>query len=83
LKLTLAKNEYPDQIINKEMDKFIKNRTNREQQTHTSEQPIAQQQTVEETKKILYFYQNLSLSVNYAFNYGTITADYVTIKFSL
>jgi hypothetical protein len=33
------------------MDKFIKNRTNREQQTHTSEQPIAQQQTVEKQKK--------------------------------
>jgi hypothetical protein len=45
--LTLAKNEYPDQIINKEMDKFIKNRTIREQKTHASEQPIAQQQTVE------------------------------------
>jgi len=42
LKLTLAKNEYPDQIINKEMDNFIKNRTIREQQTHASEQPIAQ-----------------------------------------
>jgi hypothetical protein len=32
---------------------------------------------------ILYFYRNLSLCVNYAFNYGTITADYVTITFSL
>jgi hypothetical protein len=53
LKLTLAKNEYPDQIINKEMDKFIKNRTIREQQTHASEQPIAQQQTVEKQKRYI------------------------------
>jgi hypothetical protein len=53
LKLTLAKNEYPDQIINKEMDKFIKNRTIREQQTHASEQPIAQQQTIEKQKRYI------------------------------
>jgi hypothetical protein len=53
LKLTLAKNEYPGQIFNKEMDKFIKNRTIREQQTHASEKPIAQQQTVEKQKRYI------------------------------
>jgi hypothetical protein len=35
------------------MDKFIKNRTIREQQTHASEQPIAQQQTVEKQKRYI------------------------------
>jgi len=53
LKLTLAKNEYLNHIINKEMDKFIKNRTIREQQTQASEQPIEQQQTVDPTCTII------------------------------
>ena len=54
MKLTLAKNEYPDhkKKSKKKMDKFIKNRTNREKQTHASEQPIAQQQTVSKKKDI-------------------------------
>ena len=52
LKLTLAKNEYPDHIINKEMDILIKNRTIREQ-TQASEQPIEQQQTVEKQKRYI------------------------------
>jgi hypothetical protein len=49
LKLTLVKNEYSDHIINKEMDKFIKNRTIREQQTQASEQ----QQTVDKQKRYI------------------------------
>ena len=53
LKLTLAKNEYPDHIINKEMDKFIKNRTIREQQTQASEQLIEQQQLVKKQKRFI------------------------------
>jgi len=52
LKLTLPKNEYPDRIINQEMDKFVKNRTIREQQIQASEQPIEQQQNSRKTKKI-------------------------------
>jgi hypothetical protein len=52
LKLTLPKNEYPDRIINKEMDKFVKNRTIREQQIKASGQPIEQQQNSRKTKKI-------------------------------
>jgi hypothetical protein len=35
------------------MDKFIKNRTIREQQTQASEQPIEQQQTVDPTCTII------------------------------
>ena len=35
------------------MDKFIKNRTIREQQTQASEQPIEQQQTVEKQKRYI------------------------------
>jgi hypothetical protein len=49
LKQILAKNEYPDHIINKEVDKFIKNRTTREQQ----QTPQAQQATVEKQKKYI------------------------------
>jgi hypothetical protein len=50
-KLTLSINEYPDHIINKEMDKFIKNRTIRERQTQTSEQPIERQQPIEKQRR--------------------------------
>jgi hypothetical protein len=41
LKQTLIKNEYPEQIINKEIEKFTKNRTDKEQQQEKqfSEQP--------------------------------------------
>jgi len=36
LKHTLAKNEYPETIINKEIDKFIRNKTPREEQPPTT-----------------------------------------------
>ena len=49
LKQILAKNEYPDHIINKEVDKFIKNRTTKEQQ----QTPQAQQATLEKQKKYI------------------------------
>jgi len=55
LKQILAKNEHPDHIINKEVDKFIKNRNTREQQ----QTPQAQQATVEKQKKyIVLAYSN-------------------------
>jgi hypothetical protein len=49
LKQTLIKKEYPEHIINKEIEKFIKNRTDKEQQ---QEQQFAEQQqaTVEKQK---------------------------------
>jgi len=52
LKQTLIKNEYPGHIINKEIEKFIKNRTDKEQQ---QEQQFAEQQqaTVEKQKKYI------------------------------
>jgi len=49
LKQILAKNEYPDHIINKEIDKFIENRTTKEQQ----QTPQEQQATVEKQKKYI------------------------------
>jgi hypothetical protein len=49
LKQILAKNENPDHIINKEIDKFIENRTTKEQQ----QTPQAQQATVEKQKKYI------------------------------
>jgi hypothetical protein len=52
LKQTLIKNEYPEHIINKEIEKFIKNRTDKEQQ---QEQQFAEQQqaTVEKQNKYI------------------------------
>ena len=49
LKQILAKNEYPDHIINQEIEKFVKNRTTNEQQ----QTPQTQQATVEKTKKYI------------------------------
>lgn len=54
LKLTLAKNEYPDKIINKEIEKFIQNRKMKEQQDlEVNEQQIEQQQPAEKQKRYL------------------------------
>jgi hypothetical protein len=43
LKQILAKKEYPEHVVNKEIGKFLKNRTTREQQ----QTPQAKQATVE------------------------------------
>ena len=54
LKLTLAKNEYPDKIINKEIEKFIQNRKMKEQQyLEVNEQQTEQQQPAEKQKRYL------------------------------
>jgi len=54
LKLTLAKNEYPDKIINKEIEKFIQNRKMKEQQyLEVNEQQTEQQEPAEKQKRYL------------------------------
>jgi len=61
LKHTLAKNEYPEHIIENEIEKFIKNRTTQpptqEQQENIQQVPTVEQQTADELNNTILLQQ--------------------------